>query len=78
MTPPPSPGPRTSLDPFFPATEGSRARSAREQGTASIDWRWGGQIDQGGPDKEAVVGVCSGGREREGGEGEREREIKSQ
>lgn len=34
-----------------------------------------GQLDQGGPDKEAVVGVCSGGR----GRGRRgEKEIKSQ
>lgn len=71
MTPP---GPRTSLDPVFQATEGSRARSAREQGTAGIDWRRGGQIDQGGPDKEAVVGVCSGGRERGRRRGERERD----
>lgn len=31
-----------------------------------------GQTDQGGPDKEAVVGVCSGGRGR-GRRGERER-----
>lgn len=30
-----------------------------------------GQIDQGGPDKEAVVGVCSGGKGR-GRRGERD------
>lgn len=34
-----------------------------------------GQIDQGGPDKKAVVGVCSGGRGRgRRGEGERGRD----